>query len=687
MNMKNNSALSFTQTATTVVSKVLLVAAPLMVVPFTRNLIVDSKLFLMFAAALLTVLGFAIKTFTKKKWELAVSPLTLPLALFGGSVLISTFLSQKYPVENLLGIGGAYIAMAIISILGSSLIKGDHSKKIVPLFAITGAILGLTMWLEKFGVGPSYLINSISAFDLPHSLLFNISGSAFVASQVMLVALVGLVTSVFAKKNLTTQDLVLGIFNLLGLGLGVWSVLPGRIAAVTLTPFKASWTVMLRSLESLQSAVIGHGPASYANMFSRFKPLWTNGQPYWQFNFPTAFNVPLTLVVTVGLLGLISWIFLVTKTAMQTKSSGKESKPLLWMILSIFAIQLFAPANIVLVAIQTALFVFWIGGNQNHFSLLKFRTWKIKSFPKRLEFVKNIFGKKNWFVNLVSLILVLVVAGGFYLTGRAYLAFHYMYKANTALINRSVIDIYENQRMAVNTNRYLDTLRREYALTNLQVAIALSNNADITEEEQQQVIQLVSQAIRDGKAATLLDPADVNNWTALAEIYRNLIGTSEEANNWAVSSLVSAVQVNPTNPNLRLEIGRLALADGKPEDALTFFAQSAELKPDMAAAYYHLGLAFQQLDQLEDTKKAWQRALLLLENDSDDYLALSQQIADLDDALKGVDLSPEVMEGDAMEEIIPEANQKPGITEQNVKQQEADIVNPAEDAKIDLGDL
>lgn len=687
--MKNNSALSFVQTSTAMVLKVLLVAAPLMVIPYTRNLIVDTKLFLLLAAALLAVLGFAVKTFTKKKWELAVSPLTLPLAIFGGSVLASSLLSQKYPVESLLGIGGAYVAMSLISILGSSLIKGNHSEKIVNLISITGAALGISMWLERFGVGPSYIINAVSSFDLPHNLLFNTSGSSFVAIQVMAVAMVGMVVGVMTKKKLTTMDLGLGITNLLGLGLGIWSVLPGRIAEVTLTPFRASWTVMLRSLESLQSAIIGHGPASYQNMYARFKPLWTNGQEYWQFNFPTASNTPLTLVVTVGILGLVAWIFLLVRTFMQTKKTNKESKPLLWMILATFVIQLLAPANIVLLTIQAVLFVFWIAANQNHFSLLQFRTWKIKKLPKQLDFLKKIFSKKNWFVNFASFLILVASLGGFYLAGRAYAAYHFMYKANTALINRDVINIYENQRRAVSTNRYLDTIRREYALTNLQVAIALSNNADITEEEQNQVVQLVSQAIRDGKAATLLDPNDVDNWTTLAEIYRNLIGTSEEANNWAVSSLVSAVQVNPINPNLRLEIGRLALADGKAEDAISFFAQAAELKPDMATAYYHLGLAFQQLDQLEDTKKAWQRALLLLENDSQDYITLSQQLVELEDAIQGVNLAPEPeAETDEaiLEDLVPE-NTNPGITEQNVQQQESEILNPEEDPQLDLSDL
>ncbi|NCN45565.1 MAG: hypothetical protein COU63_03450 [Candidatus Pacebacteria bacterium CG10_big_fil_rev_8_21_14_0_10_36_11] len=681
--MKNNSALSFVQSSTAILLQALLVIAPLLVVPYTRNLIVDTKSLFLFLIALLVTLGFAIKTFSKKKWELAVSPLTLPLALFGGSVLISSFLSQKYPVESLLGMGGVYISLALIGIFGSSMVKGNYTEKVTKLLGISGGLLAISMVLEQFGYGPSRLINSISAFDLPHSLLFNLSGSSFVAAQVMLIALVGIVAGVLNKKNLTTTDLGLGIVNLLGLLLAGWSMLPGKIAAVTLTPFQASWTVVLRSLESLQSAIIGHGPASYVNMYTRFKPLWTNGQSYWQFNFGSASDVPLTLVVTVGLLGLISWLFLVGKVFLQTKLSSKESKPLLMMLLATYIIQLAVPANVVMVSIQAALFVFWVAANQNHFSLLQFRTWKVRSFPKKLEFIQRIFGKKNWFLNLTAILLAVASLGTTYLVGMSYIAQHYMYRANNALAKKDIVQLYENQRKAVATNRYLDTFRREYALTNLQIAIALSNNADITEEEKQQAIQLVSQAIRDGKAATLLDPADVDNWTTLAEIYRNLIGTSAEASNWAVSSLVSAVQVNPINPNLRLEIGRLALADKKSQDALTFFAQAAELKPDMAAAYYHLGLAFQQMNQPEDTKKAWQRALLLLENDSSDYITLSQQLAQLEEVIKSNPTGTQETTTAPEVPPAPTGTQQPGITQQNVQQQEADILNPGLDAPLD----
>lgn len=679
--MKNNSALSFAQTASAFLLQALVVLSPLLVIPYTRSLIIDTKTGLLFIVALFVSLGFAIKTFTSKKWELAVSPLTVPLSLFGGAVLLSSFFSGKYPVESLLGLGGAYLSFVLISVFGSSLIKGNYTQKVTHLLGVSGALLSVSMILEQFGWGPTHLVNAVSSFQLPHSLLFNLSGSSFVAAQVLLVALIGIIAGVFVKKTLTTLDLGLGIVNFLGLALSVWSILPGKVAAITFTPLQASWTVMLRSLESLQSALIGHGPASYTNLYARFKPLWVNGQSYWQFNFGSATNTPLTLMVTLGVLGTLAWLFLVVKTVMQLKTSHKESKPLLWMLVATFAIQLLSPTNLVLIALQAVLFVFWIAANQNHFSLLQFRTWKVASFPKKFEFIQRLLGKKNWFIHVVSVVMIVAVVGVGYLIGRAYLGYFYMYQANAALIKKDAVQIYENQRMAVNANPYLDVARREYALTNLQVAVALSNNASITEEEQKQVVQLISQAIREGKAATLLDPADVDNWTSLAEIYRNLIGASAEANNWAVSSLVSAVQVSPTNPNLRLEIGRLALEDDKAEEALRFFAQAAELKPDMPAAYYQLGLAFQKLNQLEDTKKAWQRALLLLQPDSADYAALSKQLSELEQALQ-LPASP-ATDASKTAPVAPEKPETaPNITEQNVQQQESDIVKPGENLEL-----
>ncbi len=672
--MKNNPVLNAVNQVVQGSFYGLVFLAPLLVLPFTRNLVVDTKLLMLFVATLVVLLGFAVRTLLQKRWELAISPFTAPLWLFGLTVAFSTFLTNRYPAEALLGLGGAYFALVLLGVFGSSLIKGNHTRGIITTLGASGSLLSISMLLQQFGWGPTRLINSISAFNLPHNLLFNLSGSSFVAIQVLALSLVGLIGWSMLKKNVSVLDATMIAINTIGLALGAWSAMPGNVAAVTLTPLAASWTVLMNSLSTLPGALIGRGPASYNGAYAQFKPLWTNGQDYWQFNFGTATETILTLGVTLGLLGLAAWLFLAWQAAQQTKNTNNDSKPLLWMLLGTFLIQVLVPTNVVVLTLQIALLVFWVAANQNHFSLLQFKTVRFRSYPAKFEFVKKLTSKankNNWFINISGAVMVVLVAGLGYLLTRASLANYYMYRSNVALQNNDAIEVYENQRLAVRQNPYVDSLRRDYALTNMQVAIALSNNADITEEEQQQVIQLISQAVREGRAATVLDSDDIDNWLVLAEVYRNLIGAADEAQNWAVSSLVNAVQINPINPLLRLEIGQLALTGGSPQDAIRFFSQAIELKPDLPAGYYQLGIAYRELGQLENTRLAWQQALTLLAEGSQDHAALTQQLATLESEIA----TPAVLEDEDSETT-------PNVTEQNVQQTESDVVTPGEDAQL-----
>lgn len=648
----------------------LVVLTPILVVPYTRNLIVDTKVFFILFVAVVLMLGYAVKSLLARKWEVAVSPLTVPLALFGGAVAVSVFLGNRYPVEGLLGAGGVYIAAALVGILGASLVKGDHTEKVLRLSLVSGAVVSVLMILQHFGLGVSRLINQISEFNLPDTLLFNVTGSSFVAVQVLAVALVGLVAMLLNRKKLAVMDWALGAIIAAGLALGIWSILPGNVAAVSLTPLSASWTVMARSLETPQAALIGHGPAAYANLYALFKPLWTNGEAYWQFNFGTAFNTPLTLIVTLGILGLVAWAFLVTRVFKQLRHTSKSSRPLLLMLVATFVIQLLLPTNIVLLGLQIPLFVFWVVANRDHFSLVQFKAVKVRTYPAKIELIKRFFGKKDWFVRTTATIAIVAVLGLGYLVSRAYAAYFFMYKANVAFTQQDAVGVYDNQRKAIEANPYLDSFRREYASTNLQIAVALANRADISEEERQQVTQLIGQAVREGRAAALLDDRDVDNWLALAQVYRTLIGAADEAGTWAVNSLVNAAQLNPTNPLIRLQIGQLMLLDNKAQDAATFFSQAVQLKPDLPAGYYQLGLAFQALNQPANAKVAWEQALTLLPAGSEDYSMLQAQIQTL-----GEQIEEEGIE-------TPEEVSQPNMTEQNVQQQESEIINPGQDAQL-----
>src|SRR3990172_752336 len=671
--MKNLAALFTRLTNWTLYG--LLLLSPLLVLPFTRNLIVDTKLLLIFVALFIVLITFAIKTLSEERWELAVSPLTFPLVMFGLAVLLSTLLTNKYPVEAFMSQGGALLVLVFVALFAGSLVKGDHTQPVVRVLGFSGALLSLSMLLQYSGWGPTRLINSTSSFELPHTLLFNLSGSSFVAIQVIVLALIGSIAWSVSRKTWAWPEILLGVINLVGLTIGVWSMLPGRIAQVVIPSLQASWTVLLRSLESWQSALIGQAPAAYANAYAQFKPLWTNGQVYWQTNFGTGTSGLFTLPVTLGLLGLLTWIFLLTQVIKQVRDGQKSARPLWWLLTASFVMQILLPLNLVVISIQMALLVFWVAANQSHFSLLQFKSVRLSTYPARLEFIKRFTSKNNWFISISAIILLLAAIGLGYGVGRAYSAYHFMYLANQALTAQDAIATYDNQRRAVALNPYIDSLRRDYALTNLQIALALANNAELTEEQQQQAVQLISQSIREGRAATILDPRDVNNWIALSQIYRTLIGAANEADTWAINSLANAVQVNPINPITRLEIGQLALGAGNAQEAPRYFLQAVQLKPALPIAYYQLGLAYQALNQLESAQAAWQRALELLPSTSDDYLTLSQQLDELAETI-------EASKGAGVTEEATTPDNTPNVTEQNVQQQESDIVTPGEDASL-----
>jgi tetratricopeptide (TPR) repeat protein len=131
--------------------------------------------------------------------------------------------------------------------------------------------------------------------------------------------------------------------------------------------------------------------------------------------------------------------------------------------------------------------------------------------------------------------------------GRLFVAYYHLFSADRAAFKNEPARLYDHQRQAVLASPYLDLVRRQYAMTNLQLALALSTNKNPTEADRTQITQLVSQAIREAKAATIIDPTNSQNWVALAEIYRNL-GNAKEANQWTITALVSAIGTDPPIP-------------------------------------------------------------------------------------------------------------------------------------------
>lgn len=682
------------QTRTSLLSKVgfgVLVAiaasAILFIAPLTNNFITDSKTYSFFFLTAALILVYLARSVQKRTLEMVWSPFTLPLLLFGGAILTSSLLTSSYPTESLLGFGGIFLAGLAVVLFGSPLLKENQARAIVPALGIVGVLLTISSGLQLVGFGPSALFNHFFGTELPSTLIFNLASNSFAALQVLVVIVAGLIAQIIATKHISKLTSVVLPIVVIGVVLHGWSILPKQVAAVALPSFNASWSVALDAIREPRSAIIGVGPAMYSNAYLKYKPQWVNGTESWNITFSQASNAPLYLLTISGFFGLITWGLLAFRILKRTTKTSPEGRALAIMMAVTILLQLVLPFNIVMVVIQAVILTALIASEKNSFSVIKLKAPSIAFIMESQEGLKSKSGSAGP-IFAMSGLLLLGIGVLTYFVGRAYAAELMSQKGNVAAATNDGVAVYENHRRAVELNPYLDYHHRQYALTNMLIAVSLSNKADITEEEQTQVGNLLQQAVREAQSATTLDPTDVQNWAVLAQIYQNMVGVTPDAEQWTTQSYVSAIQNDPTNPNLRITLGGFFLGLEPPQlqQAASLFQQATELKPDMANAHYNFAYALVQLNQLEQAKAEYEAVLALLDPESEDYAAVAKELEPI--AQQVADLQAQQQEqanAQGLQEGIPvQTGQQtqPSIVDQNINNGQNFVTPPGEDVDL-----
>lgn len=652
------------------------VVAGLVLLPFTDNFVYDTKSFGLFFGTLAMIVVFVLQAYQRKSFNFVLAPYTGPVMLLGLGAVLSSFFTNSYPVEHLLGFGGVYIAVALMSVFGGSVLPKNSSMTLLKTLGAVGSLVTLASVLEIVGAGPARMINQTMGSNLPTTLLFNLSGSSFIAVQLILLAIVGMLAHIYTNKRIEKFFIYTLPVLVIGLLVHGWSLLPGKPAELRLPSLTASWSVALDSIREPRSALIGVGPAAYQNVYSRFKPLWVNDTPEWNLQFSQAANTPLTILTMMGFVGLIAWVLVASKVLKQVRSADFSSRPVAVMAAFLVITQLLLPSNIVSLTLFAIVLAVLAASQRGHLSVLQLGAMSAQvSGPRSLEQISSQNDQRviNPFF-LIAIVMLGAIGVVGYLGGRAYAANYNMYKSNLAAAENDVVNTYELQAKAVNQNPYLDSIRRRYALTNMLIAVALSNKADVTEDEQAQVTQLLQQSIREARSATLLDPGDTQNWGVLAQIYQNIIPASEEAVSWTVQSYVSAIETNPTDPTLRIALGSIFLGQEQLQQAAALFQQATEVKPDFANAHYNLAVTLKQLGQLEAARTSYQRVLVLIDPSSDDYTVVTSELEELEGLIEQA--------VNQTEEVTEEEVAAPSILNQNLEDGTSVIQNPSDQTQL-----
>lgn len=227
-------------------------------------------------------------------------------------------------------------------------------------------------------------------------------------------------------------------------------------------------------------------------------------------------------------------------------------------------------------------------------------------------------------------LIALAAVGAFYVY-KMYPGEYFMRKAALAAMANSGNDTYQYQGKAINASPRKDVYHNAYAQTNLTLALNLASKGELTDPEKQTVQTLLAQAIRSARATTeVLNPANVAGWEVRASIYRALINTAQDADRWTIEALNRAIQLDPTNPRLRVDLGGIYYARQDYLSAANMFRQATNLKADYANAYYNFGQSLLQLQDYANARRAFEITQSLVPEGSTDYEMVATSIASID---------------------------------------------------------
>lgn len=613
---------------------------PLFFLPITSEFFIFNKQALLILVTGALAVACVLKITVNQTFSLKKAALDLPVILFALAIILATiFASPNRPhafLED--GLTLPILTLSVFYfILTNNLAKGFEAKIIIAVL-LSGAILGLIAIYQFIGLG-----EAMALAEWLKNPLFTPAGGPLILISYLVIALIPAVILFLRKFN--HQDwaggigfLTITLLIVLGLVFTLYQVWPGQPNRLLILPYRSTWAIAIEALK--QAPLFGVGPGNYVSAFNRFRPLVFNQSQFWHLRFGIGSSFPFHLLTVGGLVVLTTFILFLGQTfKLLIRGFGVKPKDdyrtaLLGGILTTFLLTFFIPINL-LVLFLAFLFI----------GLLASQT-----ATKSAILTAKTLGR------VLLAITVIAVGSVFYLYGRVYAAEISFRKSLEALARNEGIPTYNHQVRAIDLNRFSPLYRRSFSQTNLALVNALVVQPDLSDQDRARIIQLVQQAIREAKAATALNPTDAVNWENLAQIYRNLLNFAQGADQWTIASYQQAIQLDPVNPRIRLNLGGLFFGLGNFEAATIQFQNAVNLKPDWANAYYNLAATYREQERYQEAYQAMQIVLNLVPIDSEDYRKAKEEFDALAKKLPAPEEAPaerELEEQEALTEPQP----------------------------------
>lgn len=558
--------------------------------------------------------------------------LTLVAALVASvSALLTTNPSTQFTGRLLI-----WLATPALLLFMTSLLPKLRWSHILQSLLIGGAVLSVLTALQLTPFAPSSVLLSFWPIQIENPALFNLSGSLLAMLQVLIpVVAAGIVFLLDrrAEKDSGRSALTWLVLSILGL---VGIVTAGVIIArnpgtVQILPFQYGWGIMIEGFKNPRLFFLGAGPENFLLAFHLFRDAAYNTTELWATRFNVSTTEILQIMSTTGLLGVASWLAVFLLSLRQARLL-KQTRSLFVYLFTLFVMFLVTPFTLL------TWILLGIGLLALNLELLHQLPNKVRHIQVMLSAIQlyslnqrgnNENGGRGFAITAV-LLLVLLAGASLLWVGRVFGAQMAYYLSLQAAATNDGISTYNRQQLAKNLQPQNPAYRRTFASTSLALATSLSQQENRTEEQNQIMLQLIQQAIQEGRNAVSLDPNSTENWETLAAIYEQLLSI-QGANEWALAARVTAVQTDPVAPQLRLALGDLYLSQAATPSAQSLYEQTIQLKPDWPLAYTRYGIALEQLNRPDLALASYQRAQTILpaETSEADRQALQQKISEL----------------------------------------------------------
>lgn len=455
-------------------------------------------------------------------------------------------------------------------------------------------------------------------------------------------------------------------------------------------PFDISWKVSASAFRD--APFVGTGPSTYLFNFTSYKPLEFNNLPFWNFSFESAHNEFLQTLGTLGILGLLSlFVFSAVVLSNSRKNltlnnesahhvEGQEAQENTGVLLPALAISgitsvvLLAIHATTLVSIVVTLFIL---------AALMMSQKSIRSRVMMLSMGLKASTSDNRQFDLFPVIIFIVfLVGAVPALVNLYnvVAADYYHRQALTQASKNGTETYRNLQKAETLNPYVDLYRVDMAQTNFALANALAAQkgptkdnpkGSLTDEDRRTIQTLLSQAINESRASVALSPRSARNWEVLASIYRNISGVAQNALVYSLDSYGRAIQRDPLNPALRINVGGIYYTIKNYDLAVRFFSDAANLKPDYANAYFNLAIALRDKGDVANAKAVADQTVKILSKNPNtpDYKVAKKLADDLKAKAANNEKAPAAASNSAL--------QNPELGQVDVNTQTAPSVTPA----------